>query len=124
MLFRALVAFLALPGVVAYVVPLWLAPDHTGGAPWHWTGGALVAIGSSRLVSSGPYRLSRNPMYVAVTLVLLGWCTWFASRRLLVYAIVVLVAFQLRIVLYEEPRLAASFGDAWRRYREAVRRWL
>jgi protein-S-isoprenylcysteine O-methyltransferase Ste14 len=148
LLFRALLAFLLLPGVVAYVVPLLGAPRQGAGAAWRWIGIALVTAGSSllvlctreflvagrgtlapwsppeRLVSSGPYRWSRNPMYVAVGVVLLGWAACFASRRLAFYALAVLVAFHLRVVLYEEPRLASLFGTEWRRYRACVRRWL
>lgn len=148
MLLRALLAFLVLPGVVAYLVPLWIAGGDSGTGPWRWTGAILLTVGTGllvwcahefyvlgrgtlapwspprNLVTSGPYRRSRNPMYVAVLIVLLGWCAWFTSRGLLAYTLFVAIAFQLRIVLYEEPRLGASFGDAWQRYRSSVRRWL
>jgi protein-S-isoprenylcysteine O-methyltransferase Ste14 len=36
----------------------------------------------------------------------------------------VVVSFHLPVLLYEEPRLAASFGEAWSRYRARVRRWI
>jgi protein-S-isoprenylcysteine O-methyltransferase Ste14 len=41
-----------------------------------------------------------------------------------VYAVMVLAAFHLRVVLHEEPRLARMFGDAWIQYRTRVSRWL
>jgi protein-S-isoprenylcysteine O-methyltransferase Ste14 len=148
LLIRALLAFLALPGTVAYLVPLLLAPDTRDRQPLQWVGIVLVIAGSAllvwcvrdfyvagrgtlapwspprRLVTTGPYRRSRNPMYVAITILLFGWATWFASTTLLVYALAVLVAFHLRILTYEEPRLAASFGTEWTSYRTRVRRWL
>ena len=76
------------------------------------------------LVTRGLYRLSRNPMYVSVVLVLLGWSIWFTSPGLLAYALGVAAAFHLRVVLHEEPRLEATFGDAWMAYRARVSRWV
>jgi protein-S-isoprenylcysteine O-methyltransferase Ste14 len=55
---------------------------------------------------------------------LAGWAVTYASAGLTLYAIVILTVFHLRILWYEEPRLAAGFGAAWIRYRENVRRWL
>lgn len=148
LLLRAIAAFVALPGTVAFVVPLLIAAPGEPRRPWQWVGLALVAAGSAlllgcvrdfyvagrgtlapwsppgSLVSVGLYRRSRNPMYVAVTTVLLGWTVWFASTTLLVYAAAVLAAFHLRVLFYEEPRLAASFGDDWADYRKRVPRWL
>ena len=60
------------------------------------------------LVVSGPYRYSRNPMYVAVLLVLSGWTTLFQSWVLAAYAVVIGTAFHLRILFGEEPWLARS----------------
>jgi protein-S-isoprenylcysteine O-methyltransferase Ste14 len=148
LLARALLAFVALPGSIGYIVPLLLAPRPAERAPWQWAGALLVAAGSSllvwcvrefyvagrgtlapwsppeQLVTSGPYRWSRNPMYVALAVVLIGWAVWFDSGGLLLYALGVTVAFHLRVLLYEEPRLASGFGEEWLRYRSRVRRWL
>jgi protein-S-isoprenylcysteine O-methyltransferase Ste14 len=76
------------------------------------------------LVVTGPYRYSRNPMYVGVALILLGWAALYWSRLLLIYAGCVVVAFHLRVVLAEEPWAARTFGDAWNAYRERTPRWL
>jgi protein-S-isoprenylcysteine O-methyltransferase Ste14 len=70
------------------------------------------------------YRFSRNPMYIAVTLILLGWSLTFGLRGLLAYALVVAIAFQLRVVLGEEPWLARTHGQQWTDYVRRVRRWL
>ena len=63
-------------------------------------------------------------MYVAVVLILLGWAVGFHSGPITVYGVVVLAAFHLRVVLYEEPQLAKTFADDWTHYRQRVPRWL
>lgn len=148
MFLRALLAFLACPGVVALVVPSVIALGGTPSAVVHPAGYVLVGGGLAllvwcvrdfyvagkgtlapwdpprSLVVVGLYRWSRNPMYVAVTLILLGWAVAYASRALLIYALIVMIAFHLRVVYGEEPWLARIHGDAWERYRREVRRWV
>ena len=77
-----------------------------------------------RLVRGGLYRRSRNPMYVGVTLIVWGWALAFHSTALAIYAAIVMVAFHLRVVSYEEPWLARTFPGDWPRYKAEVRRWL
>ena len=77
-----------------------------------------------RLVVVGLYRVSRNPMYVAVLVILFGWALAYGSRTLWLYTAVVAIAFHLRIVLAEEPWLARVHGAEWTRYRSTVPRWL
>jgi protein-S-isoprenylcysteine O-methyltransferase Ste14 len=76
------------------------------------------------LVKTGPYRLSRNPMYVAVSLILCGWAIGFESPRHAIYAVVVMLVFFLRVKFGEEPALDRQFYEEWRRYKMRVRRWL
>jgi protein-S-isoprenylcysteine O-methyltransferase Ste14 len=76
------------------------------------------------LVTTGPYRFSRNPMYVAVPLILWGWAAGFQSPALAVYAAAVMIGFYLRVILSEEPWAARTFPSEWIRYRGMVRRWL
>jgi hypothetical protein len=76
------------------------------------------------LVASGLYRFSRNPMYVSVSLILLGWAMGFRSAGLLLYALAVMVAFHLRVIFHEEPYLARTHRDEWHRYSVRVPRWL
>src|SRR4051812_14217229 len=144
---RALVAFVALPGIVAIAVPLWwlLARHHTqvvqalGLVPlvvgffallwcirdFYVSGKGTLAPWSppTRLVMVGLYRFTRNPMYVSVTLMLLGWAVSFGVPGLLAYAIAVAVAFHLRVVLGEEPWLAQKHGEEWQSYANRVPRW-
>ena len=144
---RALTAFLVLPGVVAFLVPLLLLARGPAGVSNRWGLGPLGAgvvlllacvrefyvagrgtlapwAPPTALVVTGLYQWSRNPMYVAVLLVLAGWALTFRSWPLAVYAAVVLVGFHLRIVLHEEPWLDRTFGDSWIQYRARVPRWL
>lgn len=77
-----------------------------------------------RLVRVGLYRWSRNPMYLAVLTVLAGWALWGGTFGLALYAGAVAVAFHVRVLTYEEPWLARTFGEEWERYRGEVRRWV
>jgi protein-S-isoprenylcysteine O-methyltransferase Ste14 len=143
---QAVLAFLALPGTVAFVVPLLLLAS--AGAQFV-EAGALIPLASGillllwcvrgfyaagqgtlapwappkELVTTGPYRVSRNPMYIAVVLVLWGWAWGFRSTTLAVYALAVMVAFHLRVVFGEEPWLARTHGEKWNRYKARVPRW-
>ncbi len=144
---QSAIAFLVLPGVVAFAVPLYLvAPGRVestvafAGLVPLLAGGVLLAscvrefyvagrgtlapwAPPQALVVSGPYRYSRNPMYVAVLLILSGWAVLFQSWVLAVYAVVIGTAFQLRILFGEEPWLARTHGEQWVRYRAKVPRW-
>ncbi len=77
-----------------------------------------------RLVVRGLYHHVRNPMYVGVLLVILGWALYFSSPRLLLYAAVIGSAFHLFVVAYEEPALRRTFGADYERYCARVRRWV
>ncbi len=76
------------------------------------------------LVVRGLYRYVRNPMYVGAVLILGGHFGWFLAFELLPYLALVLLAFHLFVVLYEEPALTRKFGDAYRDYQAAVPRWI
>jgi protein-S-isoprenylcysteine O-methyltransferase Ste14 len=78
----------------------------------------------SRLVVVGLYRYSRNPMYIAVALILAGWAMSFASMGLAIYAVCVAVGFHVRVIAAEEPFLATTHGEDWVRYSAHVRRWI
>ena len=76
-----------------------------------------------KLVVSGPYRFTRNPMYVAVLCVVFGEAVLFASGRLLAYGVLILTAFHAFVVLYEEPTLRRQFGSSYKAYCSRVPRW-
>ena len=76
------------------------------------------------LVVRGLYRYVRNPMYLGVTLVLLGEALLAWRADLAVYWAVWFAAVNLFVILYEEPRLGAQFGEAYANYRSRVGRWV
>jgi protein-S-isoprenylcysteine O-methyltransferase Ste14 len=79
---------------------------------------------TSSLVVSGLYRISRNPMYVGMLLVLLGWGVLLSN----VAALAIVPAFVLYMNRFqigpEETVLARTFGGEYATYRSRVRRWL
>ncbi len=75
------------------------------------------------LVRDGIYKYSRNPMYVGVLAIVVGWAIGFRSSTLAFYAVCLAAAFHLRIVFAEEPLLARTHGAAWVEYRDRVPRW-
>jgi protein-S-isoprenylcysteine O-methyltransferase Ste14 len=137
MSWRALIAFLALPGKIAIAMPaswLWYtghrAPRLPAGLAVLLTGivGLLRCVRDfyvvgrgtlapwappKELVTVGLYRHSRNPMYLCVMLTLLGWSATYRSFGLLIYAVAVAIAFQHRVVFGEEPWLARVHGPVW-----------
>lgn len=79
---------------------------------------------TTALVASGPYRFTRNPMYVGMAAVYLGVTLWMNSAWPLLFFPLVIVFVQRMAILPEERYLEAKFGDEYRRYRAQVRRWL
>jgi protein-S-isoprenylcysteine O-methyltransferase Ste14 len=79
---------------------------------------------STTLVVSGIYRRTRNPMYLGFTLLYLGITAWVNTLWPLLPLPVVLVLMQRGVIAREEAYLEARFGDEYRRYRAAVRRWI
>jgi protein-S-isoprenylcysteine O-methyltransferase Ste14 len=79
---------------------------------------------TSSLVTTGVYRLTRNPMYVGLAVALLAWAIWLASLP----ALLGLPAFVLYISRFqiapEERALTGIFGAAFADYQSKVRRWL
>jgi protein-S-isoprenylcysteine O-methyltransferase Ste14 len=75
------------------------------------------------LVVDGLYRFVRNPMYVGVVTSVLGQAALYRSSAVVWYAAIVAVAFHLRVILFEEPKLTELFGDAYADYQKRVPRW-
>lgn len=149
----SMIFFFVTPGTIAGLVPWWITkwqfgPPFLGSSFFRWAGAVLIVAGLMplvasfgqfawqglgtpapiappiRLVEGGFYRHVRNPMYVAVVVTLLGQALLFADRRVLVWAAVFWLMCHLFVVLYEEPRLARTFGGAYETYRANVPRWI
>jgi protein-S-isoprenylcysteine O-methyltransferase Ste14 len=76
------------------------------------------------LVTDGPFRLTRNPLYVAASGVYLGVAFWVDGLVPLLLFPLVCVGLHYAIVLPEERYLDAKFGEPYRAYRARVNRWL
>ena len=87
--------------------------------------GTLSPVDPPRvLVVRGLYRYVRNPMYLSVTLIVIGELLLTRSRALLVYWAVWFVAVNLFVIVYEEPALQRRFGVDYERYKKEVGRWI
>jgi protein-S-isoprenylcysteine O-methyltransferase Ste14 len=141
-------AFLAMPTMVAFGIPVWIGASAGHPVLHLMPAVALLCLGTllllwcvrefyvsgrgtlapwdppKHLVTSGPYRISRNPMYIGVVTILAGWCTLWGSRTLVIYAVLVAIGFHLRVLLFEEPWAARRFGSEWDAYRVRVPRWV
>jgi protein-S-isoprenylcysteine O-methyltransferase Ste14 len=76
------------------------------------------------LITGGPFRFSRNPIYVGNTLLVLGAALVFGVGWLVAAAFFAAVAVHYLAVLREEKYLSVAFGAAWRDYAARVPRWV
>jgi protein-S-isoprenylcysteine O-methyltransferase Ste14 len=153
LLFKNLIFTILLPGVVAGVLPYWIELKASFPHIQPWTssqfGGLLLFIiglvmllfcilnfaikgkgtlspvfPTKKLVTTGFYRYSRNPMYIGVLLILAGETVFVRSHSLLVYSIIIFTCFHIFIIFHEEPRLKKTFGAEYTDYSKKVRRWI
>ena len=126
----------------------WVAPHLILTSSTHyWAGGILVALGvaiavwgrvlmaragtnvnpfqpTTAIVTTGPFRFSRNPLYVGLTLTYLGGALLTNSLWVLALLAPVLLIMHFGVVRREERYLEMKFGDAYRAYRARVRRYV
>ena len=147
---RSLLFFILAPGMVAGLIPLALLRSGpqiqtgflsylafplwlTGTATLLWCFWDFLVKGRGtpapidppkELVVSGLYNYVRNPMYVGVLLVIVGHFLWFGFWSLLIYAVVVFIAFHSFVTFYEEPNLKTRFGATYEAYLSRVPRWI
>ncbi len=79
---------------------------------------------TSTLVTSGPYRYSRNPIYVGLALMLLSWGVYLQNLASLFCVLVFVLYINRFQILPEEESLAQKFGDEFEIYKSSVNRWL
>lgn len=76
------------------------------------------------LITSGIYRISRNPIYLADALILAGLCLRWGAWPSLVLVPLFAAIITRRFILPEEERLGAAFGRDYSAYTARVRRWI
>jgi protein-S-isoprenylcysteine O-methyltransferase Ste14 len=145
--------FVVTPGTIAVLLPWsitqWqMRPAFFGVEALRYLGTALILVGliplvesfvrfawkglgtpapiapPSRLVVTGFYRRVRNPIYVALLMILVGEALFFADARLLWLAAGFWLFFHLAVVVQEEPTLREWFGADYLRFKANVPRWL
>ena len=152
LLFKNLVFTVVIPGTFGVYIPMAIARGtgaRASGVGLFWLlGFGLLILGSliylicvmefavrgrgtpapidapKRLVVTGLYQYVRNPMYVGVLSVVLGWTFLSKSVELLGYAALLALCFHAFIRLYEEPALRKLFGVEYEQYTATVGRWL
>lgn len=119
----------------------WLNP------PWSYVGVALITIGvvvmlmaaglfhkrgttikpfqeSTVLVAEGPFRFSRNPMYLSMVLMLTGIALFLGTVTPLLVIPLFFWLIAVNVIVREEAALQAKFGEQYLQYKKRVRRWL
>ena len=117
---------------IAFSKPLGIALCLTGIAVGFWGSATMHRAGTNvrpdlpakALVTGGPFRFSRNPLYLSLTTLYLGIAFFCEAMWPLIMLVPVLAFVHWRIVLREERYLESKFGDAYRRYKTRVRRWI
>lgn len=79
---------------------------------------------TDQVLTSGPYRFSRNPIYVAMALVSFGMAFAFSNAWLLATTVIALIVIRFFVIAREEKYLQAKFGGAYTAYKRKVRRWV
>jgi protein-S-isoprenylcysteine O-methyltransferase Ste14 len=79
---------------------------------------------TTTIVASGPYRFTRNPIYLGMFLGLIGLAIAFDNLWLLMMLVPFALVIRYGVVAREETYLERKFGDVYRRYHTRVRRWL
>ncbi len=79
---------------------------------------------ASTLVTSGIYKVTRNPMYVGLVCFLIAWAAWLGSLYSLVFIVVFVLYMNRFQITPEERALTKLFGQDYQDYCQKVRRWL
>lgn len=116
-------------------------------SPYHWAGAALFLMGlglaawhkklfkrvgteintfrqPNKLVTRGLFKVSRNPMYLGFVVALTGASVYLGSLSPALFVLLFFLAAHYWYIPIEERAMDRQFGEAYRQYRERVRRWL
>jgi protein-S-isoprenylcysteine O-methyltransferase Ste14 len=103
----------------------WLALDGLAMVSFQRAGTSMVPMKpASALVTSGPYRFTRNPMYVGMACLYAAFALGFGVVWALALLPVVLLIVDRVVIAREEPYLERKFGQPYRDYKSRVRRWI
>jgi protein-S-isoprenylcysteine O-methyltransferase Ste14 len=86
--------------------------------------GFRLEEGGSALVTSGPFRFSRNPMYLGIVIWLIGFAILLGSLVVFVLPVIIFLLAQFMLIPIEEKRMEQTFGKEYVDYKSRVRRWL
>lgn len=118
-----------------------------GWAPMIWPGVGLAVLGAAfnlwgirefrraetdyvpyrptkRIITTGPFRFTRNPLYVSLAAVYAGIALALGSAWALALLVPVMLVIRFGVIAREERYLAEKFGEEYLRYKDSVRRWL
>jgi protein-S-isoprenylcysteine O-methyltransferase Ste14 len=111
--------------VTVLAVGAWLALDGAAMVFFRRAGTSMVPMNpSTALVTSGPYRITRNPMYLGMCSLYVAFAFAFGVIWALAFLPAVIVVVDRFVIAREEPYLERKFGQAYRDYKARVRRWL
>ncbi len=113
-----LIGILSVSAGLAIIV--WALGLHFVSAEQGWE----LEMTPSYLLVRGPYRFTRNPMYIAAIAIWFGWTVFYGSAAVLVGLAAIWTAVEFAVVPFEERRLEQRWGDPYREYRRQVPRWI
>jgi len=125
-------AGIATPATIALPQAVGIAVATAGAAIALWCVFTFAFVGKGTpapfdppclLVTQGPYRFVRNPMYIGAVIALAGAALFYHSSSLLFYAGAFLLAAHVLVVSYEEPALRRTFKQQYETYCARVMRW-
>jgi protein-S-isoprenylcysteine O-methyltransferase Ste14 len=120
---QVVTGFWRFSGIVAMVLGLLLANSGAGEFRKAKTGFQLQT-GGRALITSGPFRYSRNPMYLGMLIWLTGLAVLLGSLISFLFPLLFFVLANFLLIPPEEKSLQQTFGEQFVRYRQRVRRWL
>jgi protein-S-isoprenylcysteine O-methyltransferase Ste14 len=114
-----------LPLMAGFAIVMWANLEHLRKARRHgWKSEMIRFEASQYLIKSGPYRYTRNPIYLSHLLVWWGWALFFGSAAVAVAAAIIWTSLVLVVLPYEERRLKDKFGTSYTTYLGLAPRWL
>jgi protein-S-isoprenylcysteine O-methyltransferase Ste14 len=138
-----------LAAALMWALHRWLPLGHLIATPWNYFAVLPAAIGraitvaagvrfrqarttfdpfkpreASCLVTVGVFRVSRNPMYLGLVLLLIGWALWLGTVSPWLVPPLFVIVMSVAQIVPEEQALEERFGETYLAYRHSVRRWI